>query len=200
MAAALITSKLANAEAALEPSALLITRSVRGVMLMCPACVAKPCRVTMPLLTCSRQGVAWPPLSSRRKVPSAPVLPDSAAPDAHLAARLALASAAPVAASPVMVGLAGEEPPPPPQATRRVATPSAASWNLICLIHSLLGYIKERPFVYWRVMLRPLRRRGLAGNYRSPVAVFGLLLFCCHCSRLRASLTSTGSGNARTAF
>src|SRR5512140_664864 len=120
MVAPLPASKLANAAAASEPKALLIIRSVSGVTLTCPAVAAKPCRVTVPSLTCNMQGTAWPPESSREKVPSAPVVPDTGAPLVHLAVTLAPARAAPLAARPVIVGLAvgralSPPPPPPPQ-------------------------------------------------------------------------------------
>jgi len=53
-------------------------------------------------------------------------------PDEHLAVTLALASAAPVAAKPLMLGLVEL----PPQAASKAATVIAVSGNLLCLIKS----------------------------------------------------------------
>jgi hypothetical protein len=74
------------------------------------------------------QGRDCPPTSVKVKLPSAAVVVDIDAPLAHFAVAVALASAAPVAATPEIVGELVE---PPPQAASTAAAASAASIALI---------------------------------------------------------------------
>ena len=102
MVVPLAASKLAKAVATSEPSALVTTRSDKGVTLVRPLSVAMLCSVVSPLTTCSIQGIACPLLSTSVYVPSAAVVPVTTEPEMHLAVTEAPAKAAPVAAKPVI--------------------------------------------------------------------------------------------------
>ena len=66
-------------------------------------------------------------------------MPVTVGPDEHLAVTLALASAAPVAAKPLMLGLVEL----PPQAASKAAAVTAANGNLVCLIESCSWIIEK---------------------------------------------------------
>ena len=102
MVAPLAASKLAKAAAASEPSALVTTRSDKGVTLFRPLSMAMLCSVVSPLTTCNMQGIVCPLLRTSVKVPSVAVVTVTAVPEVHLAVTAALAKAAPVAAKPVI--------------------------------------------------------------------------------------------------